>query len=153
MRRLPLLASVAAMVGCVSGCSGFCRVVVERRSVADYLKATAGIAAVDCGVIRHSFTSELAPRDEERLSACVTDAYRSRRPFYFSLEGSGIDSYIATGLIGASDGTLLRFRYDDAPCGGDCCSEKFSLERCAVPSSGLITPGLECARNESEVPS
>jgi hypothetical protein len=148
MRRLRLLVTVAAMAGCVSGCSGFCRVVVERRSVAYYLKATAGIAAVNCGMIRQdSFTSELAPRDQERLAACATDAYQSRRPFYFSLEGSGIDSYIATGLIGASDGTLLRFRYDDEPCGGDCCNEQFSLERCAVLSSGRISPGLECAKN------
>ena len=146
MHRWRLFGAIAALALGLAGCSGVCRVFVWRHGVSHYLKKTAGDRAIDCGTVVHpAFERTLSPTDEERMSACATFAHTSRAAFYLSQEGPGIDSYIATGLVGREDGSVLRFRYDSSPCGGACCNEAFTIAKCALPPPGArLGPLFEC---------
>jgi hypothetical protein len=86
---------------------------------------------------------------KERVAECISGAARAKRGFFFSVEGSAVDSWVATGLIGATDGTLKVFWYDSAPCGGPGCPESFMTYDCPKYSASHdINPELECSDAE-----
>jgi hypothetical protein len=76
-------------------------------------------------------------------------AFAENRSFYFSVEGTAVDSYVATGLMRAESGVLQRFWYDSAPCGVPVptCPERLLVADCETPANpGKIDPFLECSR-------
>jgi hypothetical protein len=154
MPRL-LLGLVVVHATCAAGCSGVCGVLVKRHGLKHHLVGAAGQSAMSCGAFRHQSTdSPLTPEEMQAISSCATEAHREGRPFYFSEEGPGIDSYVARGLLGTRDGGLLSFHYDSAPCGSDCCDETFALTPCSRPPAGtMIGPHFECRSVTTSPPS
>ncbi len=100
-----------------------------------------------CARFKYQFIRGHKPTREEvaLLKSCMAQAYGEGQSFYFSIEGSGIDSYVATGLMRAGLGNLQRFWYDSAPCGGPGCTERFQSVTCATPPKpDQIDPFVEC---------
>ena len=132
---LPLLAATA------SSCSTH-----QKLGVAPHLVRVTGPAATNCGVYRippvlpHKLNADQA----QAVSSCISDAHAKREAFWFSVEGPGIDSYLATGLFGVGDGTVRRFWYDSAPCGGPQCDERFTTAPCVVEASLALDPEMKC---------
>lgn len=89
-------------------CGPHLLVQVERRWVAD---EAALQKSVECGVA----------------------AAAGRRAFWTFKQDQGIDSWIASGILGTGDGVIYRFTYDSAPCGGPGCPSRISFERCDKP--------------------
>ncbi len=65
--------------------------------------------------------------------AIVIAASSKRQPFFTVVQVLGFDSSVAQGLLGKSDGTVLRFWWDSAPCGGPGCAARFTVESCPLP--------------------
>jgi hypothetical protein len=107
-----------------------------------------GDSATACARFKYQFIrgSKLTKHEVASLQSCMAKAYDAGESFYFSIEGSGVDSYVATGLMRAGSGNIQRFWYDSAPCGGRGCPERFHFATCASPSKpGRIDPWIECA--------
>jgi hypothetical protein len=109
-----------------------------------------GDGATVCGRFKYLFIRGSKPTRAETASlrSCMADAYAQGRSFFFSIEGSGVDSYVATGLMRAGSRRLERFWYDSAPCGtpmDPACPERFRVAACPEPARpDLIDPFLEC---------
>ena len=74
----------------------------------------------------------------------MTDAYSAKRSAYFYVQGPGIDSQLAWGMLTRS-GRVMRFEYDSAPCGGPGCNERFVVRDCDSPLEGRpVTAELPC---------
>ena len=102
-----------------------------------YVHRFTGPDPLECGrhlLIRHE--GLWVPADEATLQksvVCGTAAASAKRPFWTFKQDQGIDSWIATGILGTADGTIYRFRYDSAPCGGPGCESGISFRRCDQP--------------------
>lgn len=104
-----------------------------NRSPEVHLLRLAGEDVVRCGSFLRKLREprSLSEPEFERAVECATRAWREGRPFFFSIEGPGIDSYVASGILGMREsGGLYRFAYDSAPCGGPGCAEAFGLTLC-----------------------
>jgi hypothetical protein len=64
---------------------------------------------------------------------CAREARAARQSFWTAKQDQGIDSLIFQGLVGTPEGTIHKFSYDSAPCGGPGCPGRFSVERCDQP--------------------
>lgn len=69
----------------------------------------------------------------QKSVACGLAAASSRRAFWTFKQDQGIDSWVASGILGTADGVIYRFTYDSAPCGGPGCPSRISFERCDKP--------------------
>lgn len=112
----------------------------------EYILPLAGPDALDCGP--HGIAA-----GEDALEQSITCAIRAserREAFQTMKQDQGIDSMIYQGLFGRADGTLFRFGYDSAPCGGRGCFGRFTLERCPQPR--LVhrgVPRITCVEGRS----
>jgi hypothetical protein len=93
------------------------------------------LACAGCGThaVRTDRSGKLGGEHHIRKGAGTDAARASGRAFFFSAGGQGIDSIVASGLIGKTDGTIARFWYDSAPCGGPRCDERFEVRACPAP--------------------
>jgi hypothetical protein len=105
---------------------------VELRS---YIEQFTGAAATDCGQF-FLVRPLTAPGVEElrRFLSCGLDAAKSRKPLWTLKQEQGIDSLVFQWLLGTAEGTIFRFAYDSAPCGGPGCAGRFSIQRCERPA-------------------
>ena len=101
----------------------------------------AGPDAVDCG--QHG-TSALEDALRQSVRCAVTSG-ANRQAFQTLRQRQGIDSLVYEGLLGQPDGTIFKFHYDSAPCGGPGCFASLAIERCPVPSLGDFISGFTCA--------
>src|SRR5581483_4551376 len=88
-----------------------------------------GYAATQCG----SFSlTNLSAKSLETAVACVDAAVASHRAFQLIQGGPGIDSIGAHGVVGTTEGRVLWFDYDSAPCGGAGCGDRFETKACNI---------------------
>jgi hypothetical protein len=141
MKRRPLLASLAVVSGTA------CAFLYPRHGMEHYVSRESGSGAVGCGsFIREPMQPHsLSAEESARASACMTEAYRSGRPAFFYVAGPGIDSQLGWGLV-STQGSIRRFHYDSAPCGGAGCKERFTTSPCPLPAPGApLEPSMACA--------
>ena len=138
---LPRVAVLASVLGAGLACAA-----PVTLGLAPHLARAAGQSPTNCGVFRYQLTlpHKLNAEQAQQVSACINEAYSKREPFVFSLEGPGIDSYLATGLLGTTGGLVRRFWYDSAPCGGPQCGESFKTVPCMVDSTVPLDPAMTC---------
>jgi carboxypeptidase family protein len=89
----------------------------------------------DCGqhlIVRHGVTAD--PSELQPSLACALEAATQSKPFVTFKQHQGIDSSIATGLLGSPQGVMLRFSYDSDPSGGSGHASRFTTERCDKPA-------------------
>lgn len=135
IRGVAVAVAIVALLGCST----------HRRGLAFHLDRATGVPTTDCGTFRsgvfkrHGLTSAQAAKAAE----CVARARSRQEPFKVVLEGPGIDSHFATGLLAGRDGVVRLFNYDSAPCGGPRCRERFSLGPCSADRSDAA--GQVCA--------
>jgi hypothetical protein len=115
------------MVGCAMAAAPQPRTdpVGDLRS---HVEQATGPRPADCGQHRLVRSDAL-----ERSLACAREAAALRTPFWTFAQRQGIDSWLAEGLYGGSDGLVHRFLYDSAPCGGPGCASSFTAVRCDNP--------------------
>jgi hypothetical protein len=141
------LTTLLAVTHVLSGSAPQASDVPRRDRVAELVTGQLGDAPTACARFKYRFIRGKKPTKQEvaALQSCMAKAYDAGESFYFSIEGSGVDSYVATGLMRAGSGTLQRFWYDSAPCGGPGCPERFHFATCASPPKpGRIDPWMEC---------
>jgi hypothetical protein len=95
-----------------------------------------GMRPEECGrhFLRNGFE---AVKSELDLSLqCGLTAARAKRPFWIFVERRGVDSWIAEGLLGGSDGVIQLFSYDSSPGGNPFDDSRFRLtiSSCARPA-------------------
>ncbi len=115
-----------------------------------------GKDAVDCGTFPgrpyHSARS-LTAQQEQSVSLCATSARNEKRAWFFAVEGSAIDSCVATGLMGRRDGRVQVFWYDSAPCGGPHSGESFETYDCVAPQGdAVLRPLMTCGDSKMPQP-
>jgi hypothetical protein len=123
-----------------------CALLYPRAGLQHYLERSAGADATSCGafVRRPLEAHALSTEEAGAASLCMTDAFRAKRRAYFYVQGPGIDSQLAWGMLTRS-GHVMRFQYDSAPCGGPACNERFVVSDCSEPRQGEpVTEGLPC---------
>jgi hypothetical protein len=122
----------------------------ERDAILELVVTHTGRPVTVCARFnRYDTFRQNQPSDRElrRVETCLSEAYRARRRFFFSIEGGGADSYVGSGLMGDAAGNVKRFWYDSAPCGGPGCGESFRVATCPVPKdASRIDPRLDCPR-------
>jgi hypothetical protein len=140
---------IAAIVGLLGGVlvTG-CSLVYPRAGLQHYLDHSAGTDAILCGAFarRPMEAHTLTVEEAQATSSCMTDAFRGKRRAYFYVQGPGIDSQLAWGML-TRGGHVMRFEYDSAPCGGPACNERFVVRDCTDPGQGEpVTQDLSCVR-------
>ena len=99
-----------------------------------YVERFTGPKPNECGL--NKLPRPQTKADEEVLKQsvrCGLEARDHRKPFWtFTLAG-GTDSWLGEGLLGTPEGTLFKFTYDSAPCGGPHCWGTFAIGRCDEP--------------------
>ncbi len=136
--RRALRSHSAVIAVCVSAASpAACSLVFPRAGLQHYVDDAVGLDAVLCGVFpRRTLESHtLSTEEAEATSRCMTDAYSTKRTAYFYVQGPGVDSELAWGMLTRS-GRVMRFEYDSAPCGGPGCNERFVVRDCSPPLEG-----------------
>jgi hypothetical protein len=99
-------------------------------SVESLAEAFAGPDVRHCGEHPHDATGNALGHS----LGCVRAARAARLASVTIKYAFGIDSHVATGLIGRADGTVFTFFYDSSPCGSEGhCPHQFSVEPCASP--------------------
>ena len=140
---------VAAIVVLLGGISATgCSLVYPRAGLQHYLDHSVGADAIRCGafVRRPLEAHALSTEEAQASSSCLTDAFRGKRSAYFFVQGPGIDSEVAWGML-TRGGQVMRFEYDSAPCGGPACNERFVVRDCTNPGeSESVTLDLSCVR-------
>jgi hypothetical protein len=87
------------------------------------------------------------------VSQCITAAWKDHKPFFFAVDGSAIDSWVATGLMGTNKGAIKVFWYDSAPCGNVHCAEAFDADGCSMAeTSDTIDPLMKCSDDKMPQP-
>jgi len=110
--------------------------VLAAEELMDYIGKFVADDAVDCG--RHhldvdrAFPEPVAADLLEASVACAADAARERREYWTYAQRRGIDSWVASGLLGSRDGSTMLFWYDSAPSGNysDSPPGRFTIQRC-----------------------
>src|SRR5262245_53400285 len=95
--KLPELATVigwSLLAGTASSCSTH-----QKLGLAHHLSIMTGPTATNCGIYRIPpvLPHKLSGDQAQVVSACISDSHAKREAFWFSVEGPGIDSYLATG--------------------------------------------------------
>jgi hypothetical protein len=114
-----------------------------------------GGAAISCGRLwcQPSRRIEPGPDQIAELRACVEQAYRAGRSFYFSIEQHGADAYVATGLMRRGSGPLQRFWFDSNPSPTGGRGSHFVVAECPSPDApGRVDPFVECPRGTRSPP-
>jgi hypothetical protein len=135
-----VLAATFACVGCAAR--------AVKRGLDYHVMKAAGADAINCGRIQfpRAMPHVLNAEQSAQIASCIDSSRTKRLAFFFSAGGPGIDSDLATGLVGAADGRLARFWYDSAPCGGPHCDERFRQRDCPPPSTTEpVNPTTFCA--------
>jgi hypothetical protein len=100
--------------------------------------AVIGPAPRECGrrQLRQSGRMTLDPplADLQTSLECVRQAIAARQPFWTFVQRRGIDSFVAHGLLGTTNGEVQYFDYDSSPCGGPRCGGELTLAPCTSPS-------------------
>jgi hypothetical protein len=127
--------------------------VAPRRGFEDLVAQVTkfgGSNLIDCGRFRPTLRETV-----DRLGSamkCAEDAVSRRAPFWIANQHQGIDSLIADGLVGTSEGVVYRFDYDSDPCGGSGCPSRFTTQRCDHPAlaarDGLVR--FACSDREGD---
>jgi hypothetical protein len=127
--------SIAIEAGRTADWSPVMRVLPIRGmdALTTFVRSFTGPQAAECG--RHPVA--VSPEALTKSLACAMEASAQRRPFWTFKEDPGIDSRLAHGLLGDSDGAVFRFHWDSAPCGGPGCAPRYSIESCPVPGVGI----------------
>jgi hypothetical protein len=151
-RRLsvPVLIGVAGLVSGLSALAG------PEAGRPDHVAANVlrylGPDAVVCGRFKYQFLrgSKPSPAEIRLLQTCMATAFQEKRTFYFSIEGSGVDSYVASGLMRSRSGELERFWYDSGDPGGP---QIFRVGPCPTPPDvEHIDPFMACSRERASSP-
>jgi hypothetical protein len=95
----------------------------------EYIQQAVGAGAIDCGQHGVSATIEAVGQSVQ----CAASATARRQPFHTMKQRQGIDSLVYEGLLARSNGPVLRFTFDSAPCGGPGCFGSFTVALCLVP--------------------
>ena len=146
---MKLAVVLAIVLVATSTCVG-CAARAVKRGLDYHVMKAAGADAINCGRIQFppAVPHVLNAEQSAQVASCIDSSRTKRLPFFFSAGGPGIDSELATGLVGAADGRLARFWYDSAPCGGPHCGERFRQRECLPPSTTEpIDPTTLCADN------
>ena len=118
-----------------------------------------GHKAVDCGTFTGAppFTHRELPNGAAlKVSQCMTDAFRERKAFLFTVEMETVNQWMATGLMGTDKGAIEVFWYNRT-----CphyilthrrartrpleCDESFETYPCsAVSTSEALDPEMKC---------
>ena len=98
-----------------------------------YIERFTGPAAIECGQLGAVPDRESDLPIFERVIACGRQASKSQQAFWVIEWLPDLDSTVCRGLLGSADGTIYRFGYDSAPCGGPGCGSRFTVERCPIP--------------------
>ncbi|POZ53121.1 hypothetical protein [Methylovulum psychrotolerans] len=121
----------------------------KKTSLEQRLLSVVGKNAVRCGVFHFNDRKSgyLSGAVAAKAIRCMTIAYQHSQGFYLSDEGSGIDSYVARGILGTPNRSgIYRFDYDSSPSGGGFSGhDAFGMASChknAVP--GKIDPEADC---------
>lgn len=69
----------------------------------------------------------------QKSVTCGLTAASTKRAFWAFKQDQGIDSWVASGILGTTNGVIYRFSYDSAPCGGPGCPSRISFEQCDKP--------------------
>jgi hypothetical protein len=142
---------LVVLVGTPSPAQYFDKVGGKRRVL-----GAVGKDAVDCGTFPgHPYRSarSLTTQQEREVSACATSARDEKRAWFYAVEGSAIDSWVATGLMSRRDGRVQVFWYDSAPCGGPHCGESFETYDCvASGSAAVVRPLMTCGDSKMPQP-
>ena len=127
---------------------------VDRAGAKRNVVKLLGPTVVECGTFAgqpYRTARKLSPSDNRAVRECITMAWKARKPFVFAVEGSAIDSWVATGLLGTKEGNVKAYWYDSAPCGNDACSESFEVFDCVVASGAEhLDPAMKCT--DAEMP-
>lgn len=116
------------------------------------IRPYAGSQPLECG--RHALVQEVRrwiAADEQALRKsveCGLTAASAKRAFWTFTQDQGVDSWIASGLVGTESGVMYRFTYDSAPCGGTGCRSQIRFERCDRPSAATHSNGRSEVRCE-----
>jgi hypothetical protein len=114
-----------------------------------------GEPASACARFRYQFIrgSKPTPSEIGRLQECMARAFVDDRAFYFSIEGTGVDSYVATGLMRTRSGPLQRFWYDGSHLGVPGYGETFQFATCDAPVNvDRIDPFQACSKESRSSP-
>jgi hypothetical protein len=142
-QRFFLLAAAGVSFAVIALVAGFAVLgAAQRRDpIADlraHVERVTGPQPADCGqlVVTRVNGEWVAAGAEalQRALACGRDAASQHKPFWTFTQKQGIDSWVAEGLFGTSDGIVHRFSYDSAPCGGPGCPDRFTAVACENPS-------------------
>jgi hypothetical protein len=117
-----------------------------------YVERFTGSEPLECG--RHLLVQvdrRWVEADEAALRKsveCGLAAASDRRAFWTFKQVQGIDSWIASGILGTREGVMYRFDYDGAPCGGPDCPSRIGFQRCDKPAaaSSPVRSEFRCAR-------
>jgi hypothetical protein len=105
-----------------------------------------GETVIACGPV------EIDAKPEELRVAreCVEKALADQQPFLLEVENEGIDSHVASGVLGVVEkGELAVYQmtYDSDPCGGSCPDRGLTtIERCSRIVRDVTNPEA-CAVN------
>ena len=141
MSRSGAIVSGVVAVGCavvvVTGASA--QVPVTRldpvQDVVSRLLAYTGAGPVECGRhLRPGWANPPTPDLPGQWLMCVREAARENRPFFLLMQGMGIDSWVASGLVGGADGVIRQFAYDSDPMGGAGAPPNFRIRSCPLPN-------------------
>lgn len=98
-----------------------------------------GSEPIECGrLVLVQLERRWVEADEAALQksvACGAAAASSKRAFWTLKQDQGIDSWVANGILGTTEGIIYRFSYDSAPCGGPGCASRITFQRCDQPSA------------------
>ncbi|WP_415879653.1 hypothetical protein [Methylomonas sp. TEB] len=89
----------------------------------------------------------LPTQEISKISDCMTNAYRSNKAFYFSLQGPEDNDYnFINGMIGLPEnGGVYRYSYRIPDCKGMLCNDSFNLSRCRGKyTNDFIDPKSTC---------
>ena len=152
---LVLSFACAALVGMVDPAASARQRRDPVEELQSHVERITGLRPADCG--RHLLKQAngggpgiAADEDALRQSVkCGVTAAAGRKAFWTFKQDQGIDSWIAQGLLGTSEGIVYRFFFDSAPCGGPGCAGVFNHERCDKPVAATGSNGLSefrCSR-------
>src|SRR5262249_37207313 len=140
MTRITMMLGVVLAVAT----SGSAETRVDKTGARRRVREKIGNAAVDCGTFPgqpYRTARALPSASLRQASQCMTSAWKEHKAFFFVVDGSAIDSWVATGLMGTDKGVVKVFWYDSAPCGSVQCDEAFETFSCPAPeASGTIDP-------------
>lgn len=119
------------------------RKVVE---LARYIDLLTGPDAVECGVHPFERVNGTLVRASEadllRSRDCGLRAVAAGKPFWTYAQYPGVESWGASGLIGARDGQVYVMDFDGAPGGDPAEPGRFSFSRCHPPIHVAEPPWL-----------